>query len=402
MTRTRAAIWALSAALLFGALLYQAKGINLLFSPKGGGDVLLRWQEQRYVIRGQNPYDVTYAALKVGRPPSDPGRNGETIPEIGVPDSGGYPPWAFLFGYLMFWPPNAAVKAYFLAVSLLMTAVLGLWAYRTLRPAGAGREAGWLGAASVVAISGYSTCTNVGQYGAVVVGLLALAAWALTSRWETLAGVLIGLALLKPTIAGPFVLVLLVTGRWRALTACAGYTTLASAIVWWQTSTNPVEMLLQMLSAGSEYVTDSQGFIGLLLRLGLSTEEVTPVLAIGILSPGFAALVFFRHRSVVDLFAVAAVVGRLWAYHKGYDNMMLAFLLVALGRAALIRQTPLAVGAFLICGVMAWAPASLSRQDAYVYAQFIAWICGVIVLLAAPQQELASAREFEALPDRAT
>ena len=177
MTRTRAAIWALSAALLFGALLYQAKGINLLFSPKGGGDVLLRWQEQRYVIRGQNPYDVTYAALKVGRPPSDPGRNGETIPEIGVPDSGGYPPWAFLFGYLMFWPPNAAVKAYFLAVSLLMTAVLGLWAYRTLRPAGAGREAGWLGAASVVAISGYSTCTNVGQYGAVVVGLLALAAW---------------------------------------------------------------------------------------------------------------------------------------------------------------------------------------------------------------------------------
>ena len=43
----------------------------------------------------------------------------------------------------------------------------------------------------------------------------------LEGRWGlVLAGVLLGVALLKPTIAGPFFLVLVVTGRWRRVSAC--------------------------------------------------------------------------------------------------------------------------------------------------------------------------------------
>lgn len=383
MTRTRVAIWALVAALLLGAVLYQAKGVALLFKPEGGVDVRLRWQEQRYVMAGRNPYDVTYAVLGVGRAPSDPGRNAEAIPEVGIPDSGGYPPWAFFVGHLMFWPPWPEVKGYFLGVSWLLTAVTAIWAYRAVRPSALGREAGWLGVASVLAISGYSTCTHVGQYGAVVVGLLALSAWALSRRWDTAAGVLMGVALLKPTIAGPFVLVLLVMGRWRALGACIAYGALATGVVWWLTSTDPLEMLLQMLSAGSEYVEDSQGLIGFLVGLGLTAKQVTPVLAIGILVPGFAVLVWFRNRPVIELFAVASVVGRLWAYHKAYDNMMLAFLLVALARVAVASRRPLAVAGFLACGATAWAPASLAKQEAFVFAQFAVWVGGAAFVLIA-------------------
>ncbi len=380
MNATRGAIGALGAALALGAVLYHAKGLTLLATPEGGVDVHLRWQEQRYVMQGQNPYDVTYAALGVGRPPSDPERNAVAIPEIGIPDSGGYPPWAFLIGYLMFWPSWPETKSYFLALSLAMTATAAAWAYRTVRPFGRGREAGWLGATSVLAISGFSTCIHVGQYGAVVVGLLALSAWALSRGRDTLAGVLIGVALLKPTIAGPFVLILLVTGRWRALAACVGYVALACAFVWWRTSTNPAEMFFQSISVAEGFVQDSQGLVNVLISFGLKPGQVTPVLAVAVGIPGLLGLYAIRRRSIPELYAAAAVIGRLWAYHKSYDNMMLAFLLTALAALVLERRTAWAWAGFLLAGAVTWAPASLARGDGFLFVQITGWLIGLAVL----------------------
>lgn len=380
MTLTRRWTWALAGVLLVGAVLYHAKGVSLLFAPDGGVDVHLRWQEQRYVIRGQNPYDVTYAALGVGRPPSDPSRNAEPITEVGVPDSGGYPPWAFLVGYLSFWPDWPLVKGYFLALSLAMTAVTGWWAYRVARPAGDGPHAGWLAAAAVLAISGYSTCVHVGQYGAVVVGLLALAAWALATGKDWTAGLLLGLALLKPTIAGPFVLVPLVMGRWRAVAGCVGYVAAASAVVWWQTGTNPLEMFLQSVAVTDGFVQDSQGLVNALVAAGLTPKQVTPVLAVAVGLPGLVGLYLTRRAGVPHLFAAAAVVGRMWAYHKSYDNMMLAFLLAPLAAAAVARRSAAAWAGFVYAGAVSWAPASLAKDDRFLFLQVAGWLAGLAVL----------------------
>jgi hypothetical protein len=416
MAGRRVIVGLVAAGLLGLAGLYHARGARQLLAPDGSGghDVHLRWQEQQYVIRGQNPYDVTYANMRdyegrpVGRPPADPARNSAAADDVGVPDSGGYPPWAFLFGYAAFWPPRDHVTVYFLGLSLLMTAATAAWAYRTVRPFGAGPEAGWLGAAAVLAVSAHSSCLHVGQYTAVVVGLLALSAWALAAGREVAGGVLMGMALLKPTIAGPFALVLLVTGRWRALAGCVGYLAAASAFVWWRTGTSTVEMLQQMLGGGTEFVHDSPGPVGVLLRLGLSPKLVTPVLAVAVLVPGFLALVWFRRRPLVDLFAVAAVTGRLWAYHQVYDNVMMAFLLVALARAA-VAGRPAAAAAFLVAGLAAWAPGSLMgyppavtdgtkgwnpgpflKTDGLVMLQLAAWVGALAALLAAPPPAPAS------------
>jgi hypothetical protein len=384
MTRRRALLWLLTATLFGGAMLYHAKGLLLLFQDKGGGDVKLRWQEQQYVIRGQNPYDITFSVLGVGRPPSDPTRNTLTVQEIGVPDSGGYPPWAFLFGYLMFWPPWPAVKAYFLTVSLALTAVSAFWAYRAVRPLERSLPAGWVAAAAVLAVSGYSTCVHVGQYGAVVVGLLALSAWALSNGWQTVGGILMGVALLKPTIGGPFVMILLVTGRWRALAACVVYVGIACAAIWLQTRTPPWEMFLQSVAVGEGFVQDSQGLVNALIGLGLTPKQVTPVLALGVGLPGLIGLYLYRHRPLVDLFAAASVIGRLWAYHKSYDNMMLEFLLVALAAAAFVRGTPIAWASFLVVGITVWMPASLSRSDWFLFLQIAVWLSGLLILFVRP------------------
>ncbi len=383
---SRRLTWLLVALLLGGAALYWAKGVSLLFGERGGVDVHLRWQDQQYVMRGQNPYDVLHAELGVGPAPWDPTRNAAPVPEIGVPDSGGYPPWSFVLGYLMFWPPWPAVKVYFLIISLAMLGVIGVWASRVVRPRGTGSAASWLAVAAVLAISGNSTSVHVGQHGGVVVGLLALSAWALCAGRDIGGGVLMGMALVKPTIAGPFVLVLLAIGRWRALSACVGYVALASGFIWWQTSTNPIEMLLQSLSAGAEYIHDSQGLVNVLLRLGVTPQRVTPILAATVALPGCAVLLAARHRPLIDLFAIAAVIGRLWAYHKTYDNIMLTFLLVATLSAALTSRSRIAVAGFFVTGLAAWAPASLSKNEPFLFFQLFCWVGGLVALLATPSR----------------
>jgi len=370
--------------LFVGGASYWVKGVRLLFSEQGGVDVYLRWQEQSYIRHGQNPYDVAYAAHGVGVAPWDSTRDSTTDPKVGSPDSGGYPPWAFLLGSFMFWPPWPTVKLYFLAISLTLTAIAAVWAYSMAR--NQGRHTGWLAAASIVGISAYSTSTHVGQYGGVVVGLLALSAWCLVTGREVLGGVLMGMALLKPTIAGPFVLILLVTCRWRALAVCIGYVSIASSLIWWQTHTSPIEMLLQSLAAGSEYIHDSQGLIRSLLKIGLTPGEVTPALAALILVPGLSVMFFARKRSVLDLFAIAAVVGRLWAYHKSYDNMMVGFLFVALICAAITPRS-MAMFALLVAGGTTWAPASLSKLDWYNFLQIGCWVVGLLLLLTLPRDQ---------------
>ncbi len=378
------ALWVLVAALLGGGALYHAKGIALLSRPGGGGDGIQRWQEVRYVLAGRNPYDATYATFGVGRAPNDPTRSTSPLPSLEVPDSGGYPPWAFASGVAFFGVGRSATKPTFLAISLGLTAATAAWAWRAARPPGGGAEAGWLGVASVLGIAAYSTCCHVGQYGGVVVGLLALSAWCLQGGFEVAGGLLLGVALLKPTIAGPFALILLWGGRWRALASCVAYVGAASLLVWGATRTDPVEMLLQMLAAGADFVDDSQGLIGLLRRAGLTPKQVTPVLALAVLVPGAILLLACRRRPLVVQFAAAAVVGRLWAYHKFYDNMMMCFLLVALARAACSRWSALAWAGFLVAGTVTWSPSSLWKAEAAVLAQVAAWIFGLVALLATP------------------
>jgi hypothetical protein len=376
----RKMIWLLIVTLLVGTGLYFAKGLVWLFSERGGGDSHLRWQEQQYVIRGQNPYDITYAVLGVGRPPMDPSRDSTMDDNIGLPDSGGYPPWAFLFGYLMFWPPWPLTKVYFLAISFIMIAVSALWSYRAVSKIAGDRLAGCLAASAVLAISGYSTAIHVGQYGPVVAGILALSAWSLSKGQGILGGLLMAIALLKPTIGGPFVLILLVTGQWRGLAACVAYVGVASAFVWFQTKTPPWEMFLQSVSVSDGFVHDSQGLINVLISLGVTVRQVTPVLAVGIGLPGLAALYYLRRHSLLNLFALAAVIGRLWAYHKTYDNMMMQFLLVATAAAATSRNSPKAWFAFFLSLASLCLPASLYISDWIMFMQIAAWMFCLVVL----------------------
>jgi hypothetical protein len=143
-------------------------------------------------------------------------------------------------------------------------------------------------------------------------------------------------------------------------------------------------MFLQSVAVGEGFVQDSQGLVNALIGLGLTPKQVTPVLALGVGLPGLIGLYLYRHRPLVDLFAAASVIGRLWAYHKSYDNMMLEFLLVALAAAAFVRGTPIAWASFLVVGITVWMPASLSRSDWFLFLQIAVWLSGLLILFVRP------------------
>jgi hypothetical protein len=388
-------LWAAAAVLLAGAVAYHAKGFTLLFGDRGGDDFHQRWIELRYVAKGQNPYDVYYHVFNRGAKPWSDARDARLDPAIGHPDDGGYPPWAFASGWLFLWPSWPAALWYYAFLSLAAVAVVGCWA-TTLTPTGMGRVGQAFLFAGAVAVSACGTTLQVGQYGTIVAALIAASLWLLTARrgrlTDVLAGVLLGVAMLKPTIAGPFFLVFLVTRRWVAAAACVFYVAAAAAVVWSLTATSPVEMCLQMLASASDYVGDSQGLVAPLLRLGVAPRLVTPLLAAGVLLPAVALLWAFRRRGPAVLFAVAAVAARFWSYHKGYDDMMMVFLLAPLLAAWLRRPADViaAAGALLV-GASLWMPAGLTHTTPLLIAQLLCWPLGLCVLLFRCREEAPAA-----------
>ena len=90
-------------------------------------------------------------------------------------------------------------------------------------------------------------------------------------------------------------------------------------------------------------------------------------------------------NDLLATFAIASVAGRLWTYHKNYDNVMLVFLLVALARTAWQRdRSTVARWMFWVVGISLWTPSSLAVHLPFQIFAMVAWIVGAAVIAAKP------------------
>jgi hypothetical protein len=334
---------------------YQIKGnVELVAGDAASAAIDLRNRdyEQAFFMEGKDPYDHMV---------------------------GSEPPWGYVFGQVLVWPPWPAVRGYFAAINLIALAWLMIWAYR--EPRGATVEARLLIMAAVFAFGGSCTATEVGQISIVVTALLAGALSCDRARRPYLCGLLVALALIKPTIAAPFAVALLVTARYRAVLAAAAYGAAATAVAWLVTNTSPILMLQQLAHGAAQFISDGTlGLVDLVTMLGASPAAVVwlPLL---IALPGLALMAGVR-PSLPIAFAVATVWARLWTYHKSYDDVMLVFVLVPLGVFAL-RQAPsrLAVVAFVVMGVLAWIPGQLLMRPEVQILQLAVWPSALAALV---------------------
>jgi hypothetical protein len=334
---------------------YQIKGnIDLVSGTSASSAIDLRNRdsEQALFADGKDPYDYMI---------------------------GSQPPWAYEFGQLLTWPEWPAVRAYFAIVNAIALAFLMWWAYREPRQAPV--EVRLLLMSAVFAFGGSCTATEVGQISIIVTALLAGALWADRSGHAYLCGTLVALALIKPTISAPFALALIVTGRFRAAATAALYGGVATGITWLVTGVEPIHMLQQMASGATQFIND--GTLGMVDVGAMMGASPTTLLWLPLLVavPGLAVMAAVR-RSPSLAFGVAALWGRLWTYHKSYDDVMMVFILIPLGVLALgARRSRPALIAFVAMGILAWLPGQLQRLPEVQILQLAVWPIALALLV---------------------
>ncbi len=314
--------------------------------------------------------------------------------------TGSQPPWAYQFGLVLTWPEWPAVRAYFAVVNMIALAFLMWWAYHL--PRDATREARLLLMSAVGAFGGSCTATEVGQISIIVTALLAGALWSDRTGRAYLCGILVALAMIKPTISAPFAVALLVTARYRAAFAAAAYGLAASAMTWMVTGVSPLRMLQQMAAASTTFISHGTlGLVDIASLLGASPAAIV-VLPLLIAVPGVALMAMVR-PSLPMAFAVASIWGRLWTYHKSYDDLMLVFVLVPLGMWALARQpSRAALAAFVAMGALAWIPGRVLSLVEVQVLQLVVWpiALAVVVMLSRQQSRALVVTPSTAQPER--
>jgi len=363
-------------ALFLAGSAYSARGAY--FALTSAADYQLRWTEQQYVFRGKNP-----SAIYVPRYPGAPPRDGShrtvlSDPDLGI-SIGGYPPWAYATGALFAWPSNrTAARWYFAALNFGFLLFLLRWAQRL------GKTddpwTGWLLAGAVLATSSICTTLGLGQYGLLVL-VAVIGAYALDqrSRWGA-AGLLMGIALIKVILAGPFLLPFLVRKRWKTLLTTAAFLGVTSLVLWPIVDTSPLTMMRQMVSASMFFVPEHN--VGpAVAKDGAGAGDAVLVTAVVTTAAAMLLLLVWITASVLTHFAIAGVAARMWTYHSHYDNLILIFLLLALGVQAVRHHRWLGWFGFVLMGFSLWPPARIAELAAFQDFQWAAWVASLGLLL---------------------
>ena len=380
------------------AVAYMAKGFYhqvLDRTPNIPCDGLARWQEEQYVLKGQNFYEVRlcWLAEKSSKPIPITAHSASVDPVLGVP-AAGYPPWSYFTGAAFFWPSNMSLARYLFGLAnLISIIVIAACAYIIGKPYG--REAGWLFSAATLAMGSTSYTLGNGQYGLLVLACLLAALWFDEHEHPLLSGLMLGLSLLKPTMSLPFLACFLVKRRWLSLAVAIAYTAVGSVFTWWLTGTDPLTMLRQMQKFSLEQWSfhGSQDLFAAFSWVGIDRAILMRIVAIGVMIPACALMFLWRRSSMLTLFVIAGVAGRLWTYHRNYDNAIMTFLLLSLALIALREQSKYLLACFIVIGIILWLPPRMGDITAayFVLPMILLWMAAVAVVLKyTPRSDLST------------
>jgi hypothetical protein len=390
--RQNRVLWIICVVLLIPGANWMRLGFKGVVAgyPPGHGDFHARWMEQRYVENRQNPYDIVLreAAIYHQRPIPECSRDDRTDPSIGPLQHWqcGYPPWAYFSAAAFVLPIRYEyARNYFAVLNALALGISLAWAYQVGRPHS--RAGGVFLATAVLAMYANFVCLDLGQYG-ILINALLIGVYILVERHRpVLAGITFGVAAIKPQITALFAIVFLVRRQWTLLAAATAYVLLACGGTWYLTKTNPIEMLGQMRVVVGAYIGRGTSSIPqLLLNLGMEQQVAAPLtIVLGLVST-LVIMWLWRNSPTLTLFAVAATIGRIWTYHQTPDNVMLIFLVVALGKLVLDHRSIWTVIAFfaVACSLtIRFQFHTIAYPLWAAFAQMSSWLFGMAVLLTA-------------------
>ena len=204
----------LFAVVLFLGIMAANLGRYLIFDGLYLWDARLRWQECAYVLHGLNPFDVMHS-----RVPS--------IESIGWLDAslGGTVPWAYVLGNVINpgFLPYSAMCVYILALDFIAPLVTALCMGRFLlrHRYVQDKYMAVLASLLVFAPSMWANAVLFGNQSGIVCCCVILSMCVLEDS-ETLAGLLLAVAMCKPQVAFVFLFPLLCKKHWKAITVTSG------------------------------------------------------------------------------------------------------------------------------------------------------------------------------------
>jgi hypothetical protein len=229
---------------------------------------------------------------------------------------------------------------------------------------------------------GHASTLRLGQYGILMNAALVIALVGAERQRRSWLGLGFSLAATKPNFSLLFFPILLVQKRWSALALTAIYCCFGSLVVWKMIHVDPIELTRQMLSQSSKTTEGDVGLLGIGISLGIPYRIAAPTLGLAGLLLACAVTWVCRSTPPLAIFASASVWGRLFFYHRQYDNVMLLFLLLALGFVAIRNQRVGTWVIFFLVGISLWCPFRLVDYTLPVRIILTStWLVGLFTVL---------------------
>ena len=211
-------------------------------------------------------------------------------------------------------------------------------------------SARWLGAMTMLALTATSAVVWLGQLTSLVMAAILGAMFLLYPAHKTevgplrevAAGALLLFSLVKPSVAAPFLwMVLWAPARWRVgLGVVAGYGVLTLAALWFQHDA-PAEVAMWAQTVNRNNAQLSEGYANSRAWLAMAGLKgwshpfaLVALLVLGVWTHRQ------RHLDRLLLLSVTALVARLWTYHNLYDDLLLAIPMLLLLQISLDANAP--------------------------------------------------------------
>jgi hypothetical protein len=339
------------AALLATSLTWLADSARYALSSGWNSDVFREWVVARYIVRHIDPWRISYETLRHNfgtveefraqdriifevHPRLDTTGVEGVLPEFGPPTSTYPPPGMFFFTLAMAWVPWDALLPFWLLVNGLALALLASLLRAWVQELAGNRALPWWD------LPPYLVClalmlwwppvqeiVRTSQFGLIIALELVLGLRWMRSR-EMLSGLCFSLALFKPHIALPFLLLPLFEGRWRALLTVA-VTQLAAwfAVAAWVRAP-PLQLVEHWLGISPYMLQGAYTIQEFYNKLQLDPATGTLItLAFATACAGWTWL--HRRADLHTLAGFVAFASVLWMYHERYDYVVLLLPLVA-------------------------------------------------------------------------
>ncbi|MFO0967619.1 MAG: glycosyltransferase family 87 protein [Gemmataceae bacterium] len=326
---------------------WYALGLAAFFENGIGCDVNRQWIVCQYVRRGTDPYALAHATLKhhygdvvpAGMKLYDiprtapPERAAEVIPELGPPEAT-YPPSAIgLLLVLVGWLPDwrVVLGVWPVVNALGAGSVIFLLARRFRRPGTRPAAEDALAVAWLFLLFAPSySVVEAGQFTFLILASLLVACRREASDW--LAGPLLALALIKPSLTLPFLAVPVLQKRWLRLGIACGIHALALGGVAWLVERDPLTLMLEWLRVTPYLLPGMYSMQEVVNALGWQTTLMGKVIPWALLLTIWLVAWLGRGAGAGRLFAFLGVASMLWIYHGAYDFVsLLPALLLMMG-----------------------------------------------------------------------